>query len=276
MKNLKKLITIVLMVVLSSVFLLSSCSKEDESLGPICVTQVYDNLPDIEASGISYPTTPSLEVPANIQWVVPSSAKEIINNDDYKVYLGAGPQSMPDNVWDTYEFDALWSKNLDRFLHIDSTALLSSPNAPYNCQGIGCFTPMQYLGYSWIELAQTVANTYVPCLTEELDLELREVPEGHFEVSTIKKCQVLQFTDEIYQLTDNNGNYYVMHATENGVQTTNVSLPQDWTLELVSLNEPLIITPFGNEGDCYFNILVDHLGQGYHQYMYADDVFPSN
>ena len=109
-----------LMTMIFSIVMISSCNKEDESPRPICVTQVYDNLPDIEASGISYPTTPSLEVPANIQWVVPSSlAKEIINNDDYKVYLGAGPQAMPDNVWDTYEFDAPWSK-----IWIDSYILI--------------------------------------------------------------------------------------------------------------------------------------------------------
>lgn len=272
MKKLKKTNSVISMAVLSSVFLLSSCSKQES----ICISQVNDNLLDIETSGISYPTTPALEVPANIQWSVPALAKEITNNDNHITYLGAGLQAMPDNVWDTCEFDVPWSKNIDRFLQIDSTAFLRSPSALSNCQGISCFTQMQYLGYSWIELAQTVAGDYVPCLSDEIDLGPREVPEGHFEFLTIKKCQVLQFTYEIYQLSDNQGNYYVMHATENGAPTTNVSLPDGWTLELVSLNEPLIITPFGNEGDCYFNILVDHLGQGYHQYIYADDVYPSN
>lgn len=273
----KMIFRISLMTLIFCIAILSSCSKEDDNPEPICVTQVYENLPDIEASGISYPTTPALDVPENIQWGVPASAKEIINNNDYKVYLGAGPLAMPTNVWDTYEFDAPWSKNLDRFLHIDSTVLLRSPSAPSNCQSVSCFTPMQYLGYSWIELAQTVSNDYVPCLTDTSNLGgIREVPEGHFEISTIKKCQILQFVDEIYQLTDNNGNYYVMHATETGQQTTNVSLPEGWTLEAVSLDEPLIIPPFGNEGDCYFNILIDHLGQGYHQYIYADIVYPSN
>jgi hypothetical protein len=67
-----------------------------------------------------------------------------------------------------------------------------------------------------------------------------------------------------------------MHATENGTQTTDVVLPAGWDLEIVSLNEPLIVTPFGNDEDCYFNIVVDHLGQGYHQFIYSGDVYPNN
>jgi hypothetical protein len=42
----------------------------------------------------------------------------------------------------------------------------------------------------------------------------------------------------------------------------------------VELKEPLIVVPFGEEGDCYFNIVGDHLGQGYHQYQYAGDYYP--
>ena len=254
----------------------NSYQKIDDEDQLECTSRVYDNQPTIEESGISYATTPAFEIPEDIQWRVTASAKEIINNEDYKVFLGAGPNAIPDEAWNMLELESPWEKNLDRFLHIDSTTLLRSPSASSNCQGIGCFTPMVYLGHSWIELAQTVTSDYVPCLTDKSNLGIREVPEGHVEISTIKKCQILQFTDEIYQLTDNNGNYYVMHATETGQPTTNVSLPEGWSLEVVSLSEPLIITPFGNEGDCYFNIVIDHLGQGYHQYIYADEVYPSN
>jgi hypothetical protein len=261
---------------LSTTVLFSSCNKTEDIVDLPCYIEVNTNVPDVETSGISYPTTQSLIGPSNANWSTPSSANEIINNLNYLVYLGAGPQAMPDSVWDDFEFEYPFTRNLDRNLHMDSTIFIKSPNAPANCQGLDCFSFMTYEGYSWLELAQTLTDEYVPCLTDTLNLGVREVPEGHLQVSTIAKCQILQFVDDIYQLTDNEGNYFVMHATENGTQTTDVVLPAGWDLEIVSLNEPLIVTPFGNDEDCYFNIVVDHLGQGYHQFIYSGDVYPNN
>lgn len=83
------------------------------------------------------------------------------------------------------------------------------------------------------------------------------------------------FADSIYQLTDNKGNYYVMHATETGKPDTTVNLPIGWSLKKVILNEPLIISPFGGGNECYYNIVGDHLGQGYHQYIFADKFYLS-
>jgi len=40
------------------------------------------------------------------------------------------------------------------------------------------------------------------------------------------------------------------------------------------LQEPLFILPFGKGDDCYFNIVGDHLGQGYNQYKYANEYYP--
>lgn len=71
--------------------------------------------------------------------------------------------------------------------------------------------------------------------------------EGKLVLMIIKKCQMLRFENEIYQLTDNKGNYFVM---------------------------PLVILPFGKGEDYYFNIVGDHLGQGYHQYKYANEYHP--
>ena len=44
----------------------------------------------------------------------------------------------------------------------------------------------------------------------------------------------------------------------------------------INLKEPLIISPFGGGNECYFNIVGDHLGQGYHQYIFADKFYPSD
>jgi hypothetical protein len=83
------------------------------------------------------------------------------------------------------------------------------------------------------------------------------------------------FEDEIYQLSDDKGNLYVMHATETGTPNLDVVLPEGFSLKKVKLDAPLAILPFGDKEDCYFNIVGDHLGQGYHQYKYADDFYPN-
>ena len=104
-------------------------------------------------------------------------------------------------------------------------------------------------------MAQPLSIDFIPCKTGMLKPE-----EGHLVVKIIKKCQILRFENEIYQLTDNKGNYYVMHATETGMPNLDVILPKGWTLKKVSLQEPLVILPFGKREDCYFNIVGDHLG----------------
>jgi hypothetical protein len=98
--------------------------------------------------------------------------------------------------------------------------------------------------------------------------------KGHLIIKTIQKCQTVKFADSIYQLSDNKGNYFVMHATENGKPDTTASLPNGWTLKKMILKEPLIISPFGGENECYYNIVGDNLGQGYHQYIFSDSVYP--
>ena len=50
-----------------------------------------------------------------------------------------------------------------------------------------------------------------------------------------------------------------MHAFETGKPETNVVLPSGWTLKNVNISTPLIVSPFGGENDCYFNILGDNL-----------------
>jgi hypothetical protein len=67
-----------------------------------------------------------------------------------------------------------------------------------------------------------------------------------------------------------------MHATKTGKPETTAALPKGWSIKKVMLTAPLIITPFGAVNDCYFNIIGDNLGQGYHQYIFADKIYPSS
>jgi hypothetical protein len=138
-----------------------------------------------------------------------------------------------------------------------------------NCEGENCLIFREFKGYSWVELAEPLAVDFIPSKTDILKPE-----PGHLVVKTIKKCQVLRYEKDLYQLSDDKGNAYAMHATENGPPNLNAQLPEGFTLQYLALDTPLVIAPFGESGDCYFNIVGDHLGQGYHQYRYASDRYP--
>jgi hypothetical protein len=47
-----------------------------------------------------------------------------------------------------------------------------------------------------------------------------------------------------------------------------------WSLKKVILKDPLILSPFGGGNECFFNIVGDHLGQGYHQYIFNNKWYP--
>ncbi len=124
--------------------------------------------------------------------------------------------------------------------------------------------------YSWLGLATDEAIDVIP---KDAKSGGKNPEPGSLFLRTILKPQINIWTEEIYQLTDGEGNYFVMHATETGTPDLNAVLPEGWTLELVKIEEPLIITP---TVDGYYNLIIDNLGQGYHQYIYADDTFPSD
>ncbi len=224
----------------------------------------------VEESGIKYATKPAFELPANIEWQQVGTAKELINVKEKLVIISDGNNAIPKEAWDDFKVRLPWQKNIDRYILFDKTFFLRSPNVPSDCQGAACKTNLDYRGYTWTELANPLAIDYIPSKTDMLKPE-----EGHLVVKVIKKCQVVVFENEIYQMSDSKGNLYAMHATETGTPNLNVVLPEGFTIQKVALKEPLVIIPFGEKEDCYLNIVGDHLGQGYHQYQYASDFYPS-
>ena len=227
-------------------------------------------LPTAKERGIKYFTKSKFVVPQDIKWIEVGSAKEIINVSEKLVLLSGGSNPIPLDKWRDFEVGFSWKKNIDRNILFNKTAFIRSPNAKSNCQGKDCFIQREYKGYTWIELAKPLAIDYIPSKTN-----IMKPAKGHLVVKTIKKCQIVVFENEIYQLTDNKGNYYVMHATEKREPNLNVVLPVGWTLNKVKITKPLVVTPSGLGEDCFFNIIGDHLGQGYHQYIYADEYYPS-
>ena len=241
-----------LYIIVLLAFLLNSCS-----------------FPTTKEAGIQYSTRPAFQVPENMEWRAVGLAKELVNVKEKMVIISGGSNPLPLSEWDTFKARLPWQKNIDRHLLINKTALVRSPSAASNCTGADCLIERVYKGHSWIELAQPLAVDFIPSKTDLLKPE-----KGYLVVKVIKKCQILRFEDEIYQLSDNQGNYYVMHATEAGEPNLDVILPKGWILQKVPLQEPLIILPFGKGEECFFNIVGDHLGQGYHQYQYANAYYP--
>lgn len=220
-------------------------------------------------AGVHFSTEKS-RLPDSLNWKGIGIAKELINQKELVVIISGGEKPIPLQQWDKFNPSFPYKKNIDRHLLFQQTAFYRSPNTDVNCKSPDCIKQREYKGYTWVEMAKLICIDYVGGKTYIL-----KPAKGHLVIKTIQKCQALMFKDSIYQLTDNKGNYYVMHATETGIPDTTVVLPQDWSLHKVHLKDPLIISPFGGGNECYYNIVGDNLGQGYHQYIFAEKFYPS-
>ena len=230
-------------------------------------------MPTCDRAGVTFSTVKST-LPQIIEWKTLSGnqslAKELINPFERVVILSGGTNPVPINEWDTFQPGFLWQKNIDRNILFTKTAFLRSPQTSVTCeQNKSCIKVRELKGYTWIELAQPKCVRFLPGTTDIL-----KPAKGFVAIKTIVKCQVVLFEDFVYQLGDGKGNFYAMHATETGIPTLDVVLPTGWFIEKVILSEPLIVQPVGGGDECYFNILGDHLGQGYHQYIFAGTSYP--
>ena len=227
------------------------------------------SLPTAAQAGLRFDTRPE-GIPANIEWKHVGQAHELISVKELVVVVSGGANPMSDADWEKYTPPLPWMKNIERDLLFTDTFFMRSPSSPQEATGEERYTVREISGHSWIELAQPVAVDFVPA-GQATDI-VKPAP-GHLAIKTIRKPQILRFTGAIYQLTDNKGNFYVMHATESGTPSLDVALPAGWTVRKVDLAEPLIITP--SEGG-FYNIVGDCLGQGYHQYVFAEATYPGD
>lgn len=226
------------------------------------------SMPTAREAGISFATR-AVPVPADLDWSVRSQAHELINLKDLVVVLSGGSDPMPDAPWSKYKPVLPWVKNIERNLLFDGSFFIRSPYAPEDATGADRYTIRNIAGHTWVELAQPVAIDFIPA-GQEVDM-VKSAP-GHLVVKTIRKPQVLRWSGSIYRLTDNRGNFYVMHATEARAPSLDVDLPAGWSIERVPLDAPLVITPSAGG---FYNIVGDCLGQGYHQYIFANDYYPA-
>jgi hypothetical protein len=220
--------------------------------------------------GLHFSTEKS-KLPDTLNWKKIGFAKELLNQKEMVVVISGGANPIPLEKWDDFKPSFPYKKNIDRHLLFQQTAFYRSPNTDVNCKNEDCIKQRKYKNYTWVEIAKPICVDYIAGKTDILKPE-----KEHLVIKTIQKCQTVLFTDSIFQLTDNKGNYYVMHATEAREPNLDAVLPKGWTLKKVFLKEPLIISPFGGGNECYYNIVGDNLGQGYHQYIFADKFYPSS
>lgn len=219
-------------------------------------------LPSLE--GVSVPATP-IPWPPEVRCLnqgVPGVAKEVLVGASLTVVVAGGARAISDADWPSFDPGLTNLKNDDRALQFSESCFWRSPSAPATCEGDACRTIVEIKGHTWVELAQVVG---MGCLPDDAEGCGREgVPPGALSVSVIKKCQSLTFTGAAWFLTGPEGQRAVMHATETGAPRGDARLPPGWTLRQEALAEPLVLYPYGVEGDCSYTILRDELVQSYH------------
>ena len=197
-------------------------------------------------------------------------AIELIDLENDKVYLAGGSNPITIEEWENTAVRFPHMKNSKRFLLFDDTCLYRSPNIAPTCQGEACAEFVEHYDHTWFVLSDVAGQT---CYPDADGCQSDVVNPGYVSLTVIDKCQEITFLGSIYELVDNRGNRYVMHATDDGTpDTTGVSLPEGWSLAEVALDEPLTIEPRG-EGHCYYNIVRDNTLQSYHQYLFVDEIF---
>ncbi len=200
-------------------------------------------------------------------------AKELLRLGDIVMVVHGGGKPMPDAVWRDFSPSFPWVKNINRDSMFNDHCFYRSPTVLADCEGAACVVIREVADYTWVELSIVDAQDCVA--TGDATCEGNSPDPGAISMTITRKCHQIIYTDEIYQLADPAGNLYVMHATETGTPDLNPALPDGWTMSLVTLDEALVVMPFGGGDNCYHNVLRDNLGQGYHQYVFADDQYPS-
>lgn len=203
----------------------------------------------------------------------PGIAKEILNLSTDDIFVAGGDNPIPDQVWADYRFRLPYSKNSTRNLLFNGSCFFRSPDVPADCQGEACFTISEIADYTWLKLTAIAGQE---CFPDAEGCKGQTVEAGYISINTISKCHRIVYEGPtIYDLADDKGNRFVMHATETGTpDLENPVLPEGWTLSAREISEPLELLPFGGGDDCYYNVVRDNIVQSYHQYAYAGETYP--
>jgi len=200
-------------------------------------------------------------------------AHELLNTETFMVVAGGGDDPISDSEWDAFTPDSPWTKNVRRNLLFTDSCFAQSPWAPADCEGDQCIDVVEVQGHTWIELSQILS---VDCIPSGRACNPNEVGGGGLAFIVTRKCHALTFEGDVYFLSGPDGERAVMHAFgDEGAASMDVRLPDGWSLSSETLEEPLVVYPFGGEGECYYNIIRDELQQSYHQIAYGGHAYPA-
>jgi len=232
------------------------------------------SLPDARSAGIRYATTPA-RWPADPVCINQQRgavvAKEVLMGRTRTVVIAGGSNPISDGVWAAYTPGFFNQKNSDRHTLFTHSCLARSPAASPDCLGEACRRVVENDGYTWVELSRIKAVDCTPALD---GCDPAHVRPGQLAIVVTEKCHELVFEGSVFLLRGPRGEEAVMHATADGMPTTEVQLPPGWSMRETVLLEPLVIRPFGEHAACHYNILRDAKLQSYHQFRYAGATYP--
>lgn len=225
-------------------------------------------------AGVSY-STQTVQWDAEVECMEgggSGEAMEILNTDTFIVALAAGDNPLPRSEWDAFDPGRGWNKNSTRVLQFTDSCFARSPYAASDCEGDSCLDIVDVQGYTWVELSQILS---IDCLPSGDACNPQKLGKGELAFIVTRKCHRITFDGEVIILSGPGGERAVMHAAADGSPpTTDVNLPEGWSLKRETLTEPLVIHPFGGDGECYYNVIRDELTQSYHQFSYAKSTYP--
>lgn len=256
MKNFKKLITIVLMAALSSVFLLSSCSKEDESLEPIdnSICENFD-------SPIQNEERTQLLIPPqdlrNFRYSEVIPVFECGNGLITEVYNTLGFNDSPEDDWNALDAEELKTQlgAVDVNLNGQRHWMINGSVGGSSNGGTG-YNKTATFGNIQMGLRAQIQGT---------------LSESYYEENAVIRSNTWIYNDgnEIYKLVNPQGEEYIMQSYSRKIdndQTIDdlsslgsiLNLPTDWSFETEVLQEELRLNSNGEA-----IVIQDELGNSY-------------
>ncbi len=240
----------------------------------LAVTACRSGLPTAARAGVRYAAVPS-PWPADRACINQERgaivAKEFLMGRTKTVVVAGGANPIADSAWATFAPGLFNRKNSDRHTLFTRSCFARSPDAPADCLGDACRRVVEVGGHTWVELSKIEAADCVPAAGA---CDPANVRAGQLAIVVTRKCHELVFEGRVTLLRGPRGEEAVMHATADGVPTTDVPLPPGWQLRQETLAAPLVLHPFGGGDACYYNILRDANTQSYHQFRYAGSGYP--
>lgn len=198
-------------------------------------------------------------------------AKEVLVGSMRTVVIAGGPSPISDEDWATFSPGLGNLKNSDRHVLFKRSCFARSPSRPASCSGDDCRELVELAGHTWVALSAIRA---ADCLPTAAACDGAAPRPGGLLVVVTEKCHELVFEGTGFMLRGPNGERAVMHATADGHPTTEVTLPEGWTLSKETLESPLVVHPFGGGDRCFYNVIRDHRQQSYHQISFAGSTYP--